>query len=142
MSTLQDRLREIAKDRGEDAPDGRYFESLLGLSSGRISQIFAAGSTDSIGPKSIRKLTDLGYNASWILEGKGEKRAVEMQQQPKIPPDVFELVDIYMRLSVQEKELALLDLKYRADREFIINKSLQPPPPQNLSPDPKQRRVG
>ena len=110
--------------------------------SGRISQIFAEGSMDSLGQKSIRKLTDLGYNVSWVLEGKGEKFAALIAKQETAPPDVIELVAAYMRLSDNNKARALLDIKYLADREEIDRRpdgsKLPPIPPD----DPKEQRVG
>lgn len=69
-TTLAERLKEVAKDQGIDDPDGRYFESLLGLTSGRVSQIFTAGASTKLGVDAIAKLGELGYRAEWINHGK------------------------------------------------------------------------
>ncbi len=72
--TLADKLREIAADQGMgDDPAGRYFEKLLGLSSGRISQIMELGAQTSLGPDSLSQLVKLGYNPEW-LSGKSKAK--------------------------------------------------------------------
>lgn len=73
MNKLAKKLREIAADFGDDDPDNRYFEKLLGLSSGRISQILDPDETPSLGAKSIGKLVKLGYSPQWLTDESSDK---------------------------------------------------------------------
>lgn len=85
MSTLYERLKEICRDRGIDAPLGRDIQSITGLSSGRITQIKQEREGAKLGQDALQKLTSLGYSATWLQDGKGEKKmsgllAREMQR--------------------------------------------------------------
>lgn len=69
------RLIEVALDLGEGAPpDNRYFEELLKLSSGRISQLFAEGSASKLGAESLSRLVAKGFNPDWIQYGKPHEK--------------------------------------------------------------------
>lgn len=74
MSAIEQRLLEVAHDLGQSDPvPNTYFQELLGLSSGRISQLFEPGAIAKLGAKSIGRLTKLGYNPDWIQEGRPPK---------------------------------------------------------------------
>lgn len=66
---MKTRLFEIAADLGEHDPSNRYFESLLGMSSGRVSQLFKEGTNTKLGATSLNRLVKLGYNPDWVQQG-------------------------------------------------------------------------
>lgn len=79
MSTLKQRLFEIAHDLGSCDPiPNTYFQKLLGLSSGRISQLFLPGAAEKLGAGAIGRLTKYGYSADWIQTGKKPKKIAGM----------------------------------------------------------------
>jgi hypothetical protein len=80
---LSDRLREIAKDQGIDDPKWAYFEGLLGLSNGRISQIFEPCTITRLGANALIKLNELGYRSEWVNNGTLPKRISETPVNPK-----------------------------------------------------------
>lgn len=70
MNPVYLRLLEIAEDQGHSAPvPGTYFQELLSLSSGRISQISDPLSVAKIGAKGLTRLANLGYNPDWVNGG-------------------------------------------------------------------------
>lgn len=73
MSTLYERLIEICRDQGIEAPIGRDIELVAGVSSGRVTQIKHEREAARLGSKAIQKLTGLGYLADWLQEGRGLK---------------------------------------------------------------------
>ena len=76
------RLIEVALDLGEEAaPDNRYFEDLLDLSSGRISQLFATGSASKLGAKALSRLVAKGFNPDWIQYGKPHAKYLRTGKQ-------------------------------------------------------------
>ncbi len=76
------RLIEVALDLGEGVPpDNRYFEDLLDLSSGRISQLFAEGSASKLGTKALSRLVARGFNPDWIQYGKPHAKYLRAGKQ-------------------------------------------------------------
>lgn len=69
MPTLKDRLFEIARDMGEEKPSNRFFEALLKISSGRVTQIFEPGAKTRLGSDSLSHLVERGYNPKWVNDG-------------------------------------------------------------------------
>lgn len=75
MNPVYLRLLEIAEDQGEIPPiPGTYLQTLLSLSSGRISQISDSLSVAKVGPKGLTNLAMLGYNPKWVNEGPPNKK--------------------------------------------------------------------
>lgn len=100
MDTLKDRLYQIAKDlRSQHTgtslpgwanlandPPNTYFQQLLGLTSGRITQLFTPGAGSRLGADSLSRLTMLGYNPRWVLEG-GKHPKLLKDVSPKLYPN-------------------------------------------------------
>ncbi len=81
------RLIAVALDLGEGAPpDNRYFEDLLDLSSGRISQLFAEGSASKLGTKALSRLVAKGFNPDWIQYGKPHAKYLRAGKQDEAIP--------------------------------------------------------
>lgn len=75
MNPVYERLLEIAHDQGLNDPvPGTYFQELLDLSSGRISQISDQFSVAKLGTKGLNRLAKMGYNPEWVNDGKLPKR--------------------------------------------------------------------
>jgi len=76
MNPVYLRLIEIAREQGQKDAEipNRFFEKLLDLSSGRISQIAKPDSVDKIGTDALARLAVLGYNPSWVNDGKLPKK--------------------------------------------------------------------
>lgn len=73
MNTLYERLMEICRDRGINAPKGVDIQALTGLSSGRVTQIKNEGAAARLSGKTITQLHGLGYSVDWLGEGRGPK---------------------------------------------------------------------
>lgn len=70
MNPVYSRLLEIAEELGQQPPvPNTYFQELLSLSSGRISQIADPLSIAKVGPKGLANLAIKGYNPKWVNEG-------------------------------------------------------------------------
>lgn len=75
MNPVYQRLIEIALELGQKQPvPNTYFQELLSLSSGRISQICDPDSIDKIGTKGLSNLATLGYNPKWVNNGHPNKK--------------------------------------------------------------------
>lgn len=75
MNPVYARLLEVAEDLGQEPPvPNTYFQELLSLSSGRISQISDPLSVAKIGPKGLSNLATLGFNPKWINDGPPHKK--------------------------------------------------------------------
>lgn len=75
MNPVYLRLLEIADDLGQPSPvPNTFFQELLSLSSGRISQISDPLSMAKIGPKGLSNLANLGYNPAWVNDGPPHKK--------------------------------------------------------------------
>lgn len=79
MNPVYLRLLEIAEDLGEHPPVANtFFQSLLGLSSGRISQIADPLSIARLGPKGLSALANLGFNPDWVNYGPPNKKRLSL----------------------------------------------------------------
>jgi hypothetical protein len=136
MTTLKDRLFKIAFHRDERAtPDNRYFEELLGLSSGRISQLFKPGSLERIGSKSLIRLEKMGYSGEWVLEGKGEMLLSETSTQCRLTPEDVRLLDDLAALLPEDAAV------WRAQISAAAIKERRKTEPDSHAV-PKKRRAG
>lgn len=87
MNPVYLRLLEVARELGEQDPiPNTYFQELLDLSSGRISQICDPLSVAKLGPKGLSRLANKGYSPSWINDGVLPKRLTDKTPNEKILP--------------------------------------------------------
>jgi hypothetical protein len=135
MKTLKERLFEIARDRGEQSPSNRYFEALLGLSSGRITQLFKPGASDKISARVTAKLEALGYSSNWVLEGKGSMRLSENTVERKLSPEEAQVLDDLSALLPEDAAVWRAQISAAAIKE----KRRSEPDPPSL---PKERHAG
>jgi hypothetical protein len=110
METIKHRLHEILADRGNHAPSNRDFEALLGLSSGRITQLFAPGSAAGLGSDALMRLFALGYNPQWIMYGAPHSKKIvlkpgESLAEPALTPDEREIVQALRMLRDTRRNL-------------------------------------
>lgn len=75
MSTLYERLLEICRDQGIEAPKGIDIQRIAKLSSGRVTQIKQEGEAARLGDSTQAHLHKLGYAIDWIRTGKEPKLA-------------------------------------------------------------------
>ncbi len=74
-STLYERLLLIAEAEGMTRT-GKSIQALIGVSSGRVTQIKSDGSTASISEPSMARVTGRGYSRDWVASGRGKMRSV------------------------------------------------------------------
>jgi len=85
MNPVYLRLLEIAEDLGEHPPVANtFFQSLLGLSSGRISQIADPLSVAKLGPKGLSALANLGFNPDWVNYGLPHRKRLSLSSDTKL----------------------------------------------------------
>lgn len=84
MNPVWQRLKEIARELGEDDPQNRFFEKLLSISSGRVTQISRGDSVGKVGPKGLANLALRGYNPKWVNYGPPNKKLLADQDHEKI----------------------------------------------------------
>lgn len=118
METLKERLFDIALDQGETDPSNRFFEKILGVSSGRVTQLLEYGSMTKLGTKSLSKLVAMGYNPDWVQMGPPHRKWLLTQEQLK-PASVHhhkrKLVRRMCDLSEKISDLGLMYLIGKAE---------------------------
>lgn len=88
MSTLHERLLEICRDQGIDAPKGTDIQRIAKLSSGRVTQIKQERGAARLGDETAAHLHRLGYALDWIREGRGPKRVLPLSNTAGAPSQV------------------------------------------------------
>jgi SOS-response transcriptional repressor LexA len=74
MSTLFQLLLEICRDQGIEHPRNRDIQDLVGITSGRVTQIKQEGEAASLSEDKMARLVDLGYRRAWVKRGVGPSR--------------------------------------------------------------------
>jgi hypothetical protein len=115
MDTIRNRLLEVMADQGKHTPSNRDFEAMLDLSSGRITQLFQAGSAAKLGAESLLRLVALGYNPAWIMYGAPNSKKLcvkegEMMAAPDLRPDEREVIAALRRLRDTRRNLHIAQI--------------------------------
>lgn len=128
MNPMEARLREIAAELGEHSPANTYFQDLLGLSSGRITQLFDAGANSKLGAASLSRLVAKGYNPDWVQHGPPHKKLIRAPGNDPAPVKADALTAAIMArvlaLTTEQQAKLLTDLIATADPPAIKKRGL------------------
>jgi phage repressor protein C with HTH and peptisase S24 domain len=95
METLWSRLKLIAEEQGHIPPiRGTVIQELIGVTSGRVSQI-KLDPTTSLSEESMARLTARGYNPDWVRDGSPHQKRITTS-----------VVDVYVN---QDGDIATVD---------------------------------
>lgn len=122
MNPVYLRLLEIAHEQGEcDPVPGTYFQSLLGLTSGRISQISDPLSVAKIGSKGLSRLAKLGYNPEWVNYEALPKRLFPSNGELDLNHENVTTFDASKKKSKRQRNIdAILTLLREIDDDGVI----------------------
>ncbi len=91
MSTLYDRLLEIASDRYPGTKPNKAIQLLAGISSGRVTQIKKDGAVAKLSEEKMANVVAKGYLRDWIADGKGpQKMAGHQVAEPIAMPYIHQ----------------------------------------------------
>lgn len=122
--TLADRLLEICGDL--ELPTGRgrnaALSELLGLSSGRVSQLFPKDGTRDpnvrLSEEALRRLVAKGYNADWI-QGSGDKKFQVRARSSAVtasPGDLLKVVEMVLGIAGVPLSALVPDIEHAKER--------------------------
>lgn len=118
---LYDRLLIVCRDQGIEQPRNADIVRLVGLSSGRVTQIKQAEGAAKLGEDALRRLVRLGYSADWLQDGRGEMRlttnasALLLELFEKLPPQEQARIIDFARWQLMQHETEEMRAKNEAD---------------------------
>lgn len=116
MSTLKERLLEVMRELNFQT--ARELARFLGVTEGRISQIFDGGT--KLGPGPLQKLSNTKFNLEWITDGRPPKyKSLPVAQTSKFEADVQFLIKIYCRSDNEHRDLLIGSAELLANAQSL-----------------------
>lgn len=112
MENLYDRLLWICHDQGiETRHQGKAICELLGISSGRPSQIKNEGAAAKLNEEQMSKLTAKGYARDWVANGKEPRKDKDVFRGSELSEQAKRFGRLYDSLKPEHQLKAFADLK-------------------------------